>query len=209
MVEFLDPSVSPDWDPRTRVAAIERLLVDAGLVTSERLDDTVDTFTDGKRWGNGARVVARAWGDDAFRDRLLQDGTAAVEELGLTMRGGITSRVSLTVVADATHRRNLLVCTLCSCYPMALLGPPPRWYKDPAYRSRAVLGPRALLAEMGYPVPDDVDVRVWDSTAEMRYMVLPLRPCGTEGWSEDALTELVTRDSLVGAGQVRNPSEIR
>jgi nitrile hydratase subunit alpha len=206
MVDYTDPSASPDWDPRTRAVAIERLLTMAGLVTTEQLDETVDTFANAGRWGNGARVVARAWVDPAFRGRLLEDGTAAVEELDLTMRGGITSRVALTVVADTPDRRNLLVCTLCSCYPMALLGPPPRWYKDPAYRSRAVLEPRALLAEMGHPVPEDVAVRVWDSTAEMRYMVLPMRPQGTDGWEEEALAQLVTRDSLVGVGPLHDPS---
>jgi nitrile hydratase len=150
---------------------------------------------------HGARVVARAWVDPAFRARLLADATAAISELGL---GGAEAS-HLVVVENTPAVHNAVVCTLCSCYPWAVLGLPPAWYKSPAYRSRVVREPRAVLAEMGLALGEDVEVRVWDSSAEVRYLVLPERPEGTDGWSEEELAALVTRDAMVGTGRPRRP----
>jgi nitrile hydratase subunit alpha len=177
-----------------RVAAIEALLVEKGLVTSDVVDAVVETYEHDVGPLNGARVVARAWVDDDYRRRLLADGTAAIGELGF---GGAEGE-HLTVLENTAALHNVVVCTLCSCYPWPVLGLPPRWYKSFAYRARMVREPRAVLAELGTVLPDDVDVAVWDSSAEIRYMVLPLRPAGSEGLAEDDLVPLVTRDHMIG-----------
>ena len=178
-----------------RVTAIESLLVEKGLITSDTVDAVVAAYEHDIGPLNGARVVARAWVDDAYRHRLLADGTQAIGELGF---GGAEGE-HLVVLENTPQVHNLVVCTLCSCYPWPVLGLPPRWYKSPAYRSRAVREPRAVMAEFGTTVPDDVEVRVWDSSAEIRYMVLPLRPAGTDDLSERELAALVTRDHMIGA----------
>ncbi len=180
-----------------RVTAIESLLVEKGLITSDVVDAVIETFERDLGPLNGARVVARAWVDDAYRARLLADGTAAIGELGF---GGAEGE-HLTVLENTPTLHNLVVCTLCSCYPWPVLGLPPRWYKDAAYRARAVREPRAVLAEFGTTLPDGVEVAVWDSSAEIRYMVLPVRPDGTEGLSEDELVPLVSRDHMIGTAR--------
>jgi nitrile hydratase subunit alpha len=180
-----------------RVAAIESLLVEKGLVTRDVIDAVIETYERDVGPLNGARVVARAWVDEEYHDRLLADGTAAIGELGF---GGAEGE-HLVVLENTPRVHNLVVCTLCSCYPWPVLGLPPRWYKDFAYRSRAVREPRAVLAEFGTLLPDDVEVAVWDSSAEVRYMVLPMRPPGTEDYSEDELIPLVTRDHMIGVAQ--------
>jgi nitrile hydratase len=177
-----------------RVAAIEAVLVEQGLVDFEMLDAVIESFETNFGPMNGARVVARAWVDPAYKARLLADGTQAIAELGF---GGPEGE-HMVVVENAPAVHNLVVCTLCSCYPWPVLGLPPTWYKSPPYRARAVREPRALLAEMGTLIPDDVEIRVWDSSAEVRYLVLPERPVGTENLSEDELAALVTRDSMIG-----------
>ena len=177
-----------------RVAALESLLVERGLITSDVVDAVVETYERDVGPLNGARVVARAWTDPAYRARLLADGTRAIGELGF---GGAEGE-HLVALENTPTVHNLVVCTLCSCYPWPVLGLPPVWYKSFAYRARAVREPRAVMAEFGTVVPDDVDVRVWDSSAEVRYMVLPLRPPGTDDLGEDALVPLVTRDHMIG-----------
>jgi nitrile hydratase subunit alpha len=177
-----------------RVAAIEAVLVEKGIIDTEQLDAIVEHFEQNLGPLNGAKVVAKAWTDPDYKQRLLADGTAAIAELGF----GGPEGDHMVVVENAPDVHNLVVCTLCSCYPWPTLGLPPKWYKAPAYRSRAVREPRVLLAEMGTVVPDDVEIRVWDSSAEVRYLVLPERPDGTDGLSEDELAALVTRDSMIG-----------
>jgi len=177
-----------------RVAAIEAVLTEHGLLNAAVLDAIVDEFEHNLGPLNGARVVARAWVDPEYRERLLRDGTAAIAELGF---GGAEGD-HMVVVENTARVHNLVVCTLCSCYPWPTLGLPPAWYKAPAYRSRAVREPRALLKEMGTDVPDDVEIRVWDSSAEVRYLGLPERPAGTDGLAEDELAGVVTRDSMIG-----------
>jgi nitrile hydratase len=188
---------SPVSPVERRVAAIEALLVEKGLITSDVVDAVIETYEHDVGPLRGARVVARAWVDGDYRARLLADGTRAVGELGL---GGAEGE-HLVALENTPGLHNMVVCTLCSCYPWPVLGLPPRWYKSFAYRSRAVREPRAVLAEMGTTVPDDVEVRVWDSSAEVRYMVLPLRPAGTEGLAEDELVPLVTRDHMIGTAR--------
>jgi nitrile hydratase subunit alpha len=177
-----------------RVAALESLLVERGLITSDVVDAVIETYEHDVGPLNGARVVARAWVDDGYRGRLLADGTRAIGELGY---GGAEGE-HLVVLENTPEVHNLVVCTLCSCYPWPVLGLPPTWYKSFAYRARAVREPRAVMAEFGTVVPDDVEVRVWDSSAEVRYMVLPQRPPGSDGLDEEALAALVTRDHMVG-----------
>jgi len=181
-----------------RVAAIEAVLRDANVIDPASLDSVIDRFEHTMGPMNGAKVVARAWVDDAYRARLLADGTAAIAELGF----GGPEGDHIVVVPNSPEVHNLVVCTLCSCYPWPVLGLPPKWYKEPAYRSRAVREPRALLAEMGSPIPEDVEVRVWDSSAEIRYLVLPERPANADGLNEDALAALVTRDAMIGVQRV-------
>jgi len=192
-----DPAVHHASEPspiERRVAALESLLVERGLITSDVVDAVVETYERDVGPLNGARVVARAWVDPDYRARLLADGTRAIGELGY---GGAEGE-HLVVLENTSAVQNLVVCTLCSCYPWPVLGLPPTWYKSFAYRARAVREPRAVMAEFGTVVPDDVEVRVWDSSAEVRYMVLPQRPAGTDGLDEDALAALVTRDHMIG-----------
>ena len=185
-----------------RVRALESLLVDKGLVDPPALDALIDTYETKVGPRNGAKVVARAWVDPAFKRRLLDDGTAAVAEHGFVGR----QSEKLVVVENTPQVHNMVVCTLCSCYPWAVLGLPPVWYKSAPYRARAVIDPRGVLSELGVHVPADREVRVWDSTAEIRYMVLPERPSGTEGMSEAKLAELVTRDAMIGVATVPAPA---
>ncbi len=182
-------------DPTLRVKALESLLVAKGLVNPAALDAIIDTYEHQVGPRNGARLVARAWVDREFKRRLLADATAAMAELGY---GGDT----LTAVENTAQVHNFVVCTLCSCYPWAILGLPPVWYKSAAYRSRSVIDPRGVLRDFGLEVGDEVEVRVWDSTAEQRYLVLPERPAGTEHLSEAQLAALVTRDAMVGVAKV-------
>jgi nitrile hydratase len=177
-----------------RAAALEALLVERGVITSDAVDAVVDVFEHEVGPHNGARVVARAWVDPAYQARLLADGTAAIAELGIGGEEGENMRV----VENTPGVHNVVVCTLCSCYPWPVLGIPPVWYKSAPYRSRMVREPRALLAEMGLDLPASTDIRVWDSSAHVRYLVLPQRPAGTEGMSEDELAALVTRDCMIG-----------
>jgi nitrile hydratase len=197
-----DHGQAPPSDIALRVKALESLLVEKGLVDPAALDAIIDTYEHKVGPRNGAKVVARAWTDPAFRERLLADAPAAIRELGL---GAALEGRFLVAVENAPQVHNLVVCTLCSCYPWAVLGLPPVWYKSPPYRSRAVIDPRGVLAEFGVSLTDDVEIRVWDSTAEIRYLVVPERPAGTEGWAEDALADLVTRDSMIGVGQALAP----
>jgi nitrile hydratase len=194
------PAVPPDV--ALRVKALESLLVDKGLVDRAALDALVDTMEHKVGPRNGARVVARAWVDPAYRARLLADATSAIAELGYTSGQGEHT----VVVENGPTVHNLIVCTLCSCYPWPVLGLPPVWYKSAPYRSRAVIDPRGILQEFGTHVADDVEVRVWDSTAELRYIVLPERPPGTETMTEDQLAALVTRDAMVGVAKVVVPA---
>ena len=181
-------------DIALRVKALESLLVDRGLVDPAALDAIIDIYENRVGPRNGARVVARSWVDGTYRARLLDNATAAISELGFGGRQG----EHMVAVENTASVHNLVVCTLCSCYPWPVLGVPPTWYKSSAYRSRAVIDPRGVLAEFGLTLEDDVEVRVWDSTAEIRYLVVPQQPAGTEGWDEEALADLVTRDSMVG-----------
>jgi len=184
----------PPSDPALRAKALESLLVEKGLVDPATLDAIIETYEHKVGPRNGARVVARAWTDPAFRSRLLADGSAAIAELGY---GGVEG-ARLVVVENTPAVHNLVVCTLCSCYPWPVLGLPPVWYKSAPYRSRAVIDPRGVLAEFGVAPGDDVEIRVWDSTAEVRYLVLPERPAETERLDEDALADLVSRDAMIG-----------
>ncbi len=190
-------------DLTLRVKSLESLLVEKGLVDRVALDALVDTYEHKVGPRNGARVVARAWVDPAFKQRLLTNADAAIAELGY---GGMQGE-HMVVIENTSKVQNLLVCTLCSCYPWPVLGLPPVWYKSAPYRSRSVIDPRGVLREMGLEVAEDVEVRVWDSTAELRYMVLPERPAGTEQLTEEALTALVTRDSMIGVAKVSLSSE--
>ncbi len=188
-------------EPALRVKALETLLVEKGLVDPAALDEIIETYQNKIGPKNGAMVVAKAWSDPDFRESLLADATQTVSELGFYGRQG----EHMTVVENTPDTHNMVVCTLCSCYPWPLLGIPPAWYKSDAYRSRAVREPRAVLADFGVTLPEEQAVRVWDSTAEMRYLILPMRPQGTEGWSEAQLAKLVTRDSMVGTGLPKSP----
>jgi len=184
-----------------RVKALEALLEEKGLLDTAALDTIIDTFENKVGPRNGARVVARAWSDPEFRKRLLDNATAAVAELGF----GGPEGGSLVAVENTPRVHNLVVCTLCSCYPWSVLGLPPTWYKSFAYRSRAVRDPRGLLKEFGVEIPEQVEVRVWDSSAEQRYIVIPERPAGTGRMNEEQLTGLVTRDSMVGTAKIEPP----
>ncbi|MFO1061757.1 MAG: nitrile hydratase subunit alpha [Dongiaceae bacterium] len=188
-------------DPALRIKAIETLLVEKGIIDPAAIDEVIETYQHRIGPRNGARVVARAWVDPEYRRRLLAEGSAAIAELGFSGAQG----EDMVVLENTPEIHNVVVCTLCSCYPWPTLGLPPVWYKAAAYRSRVVLEPRAVLAELGLQVPPTVEVRVWDSTAELRYLVLPMRPPGTEGWDEAALAALVTRDSMIGTGLPLRP----
>lgn len=192
-----------DLDPmEARTRALETLLTERGLVDPAAIDAIIETYAERVGPKNGAAVVARAWTDPEFAARLRADATAAIAEMGFTGRQG--EHMQAVFNGNGTH--NLVVCTLCSCYPWPVLGLPPVWYKSPAYRSRAVLEPRAVLAEFGVTLPEGTKVRVWDSTAELRYLVIPERPAGTEGLSPEALADLVTRESMIGTGLARVPA---
>src|SRR6187401_2580664 len=181
-------------DLTLRVKSLESLLVEKGLVDRAALDALIDTMEHKVGPRNGARVVARAWVDPAYRKRLLENAPAAIAELGYTSGQG----EQMLVVENTPKVHNVVVCTLCSCYPWAVLGLPPVWYKSAPYRSRAVVDPRGVLREFGLRLPEETEIRVWDSTAEVRYLVVPMRPAGTEGFSEEKLAALVTRDSMIG-----------
>jgi nitrile hydratase len=190
-------------DPALRTKSLESLLVEKGLVDPAALDRIVEAYEHKVGPRNGARVIARAWVDPGYKQRLLADGSAALKELGY---GGAQGEDTL-VVENTPRVHNLVVCTLCSCYPWPLLGLPPVWYKSAPYRSRAVIDPRGVLAEFGLTVPDDLEVQVWDSTAELRYLVMPERPAGSEQMSEEALAALVTRDAMIGIARVALPQK--
>jgi nitrile hydratase len=184
-----------------QVRGLEALLEERGLVDPAELDRALAAFLARASPASGARVVARAWTDDGFRRRLLQDANAALPEIGLSMGGGLQEQ-RLKVVENTGSTHNVIVCTLCSCYPIALLGPSPTWYKSEAYRSRVVRDPRSVLAEFGFSPPAEAEITVWDASAESRYMVLPRRPDGTEDLDEEALAALVTRNGLLGVAAV-------
>jgi nitrile hydratase len=185
-----------------RVRALETLLVAKGYIVSAALEAIIETYETKVGPRNGAKVVAKAWSDAAYHDWLLQDATAAIAALGFGGRQG----EHMVAVANSDAQHNLVVCTLCSCYPWPVLGLPPAWYKNPAYRSRAVIDPRSVLVEFGVSLPAGRQIRVWDSTAEIRYLVIPQRPPGSNGLDEAALADLVTRESMIGAGLARRPA---
>jgi nitrile hydratase subunit alpha len=191
----------PASELELRTRAVEAALVEKGLVSTDAVAAVSALYSEEVGPLNGARVVARAWVDPAYRERLLADGTAAIAELGY---GGAQGD-NMVVVENTEQVHNMIVCTLCSCYPWPVLGLPPEWYKSPAYRSRAVAEPRAVLREFGVELGDDVEVRVWDSSAEVRYLVLPMRPAGTDGMAEHELAALVSRDSMIGTALVQPP----
>jgi nitrile hydratase len=194
-------SALPEMDLRVR--ALESLLVEKGYIDPQALDVFVETYENKVGPRNGARVVAKAWRDPAFRAWLLDDASAAIASLGYTGRQG-EHMVALENTEDV---HNMVVCTLCSCYPWSVLGLPPVWYKSAPYRSRAVIDPRGVLKDFGVALPEHVELRVWDSTAEVRYLVVPMRPAGTDHLDEDALADLVTRDSMIGTGLALAPSQ--
>jgi len=195
-----DHGQEPPSDLALRVKALESLLVDKGLVDPAALDAIVETYEHKVGPRNGAKVVARAWADPAYKARLLEDATAAIAELGFGGRQG----EHMIAVENTDHVHNLVVCTLCSCYPWPVLGLPPVWYKSSPYRSRAVIDPRGVLAEFGLALGEEVEIRVWDSTAEVRYLVLPERPAGTESLDEEALAALVSRDAMIGVAKANS-----
>jgi nitrile hydratase subunit alpha len=189
-------------DMDVRVRALESLLVEKGYVDPKALDLLIETYETKVGPHNGARVVARAWADPRYRDWLLADATAAIASLGYAGRQG----EHIVALPNSERVHNIVVCTLCSCYPWPVLGLPPVWYKSAPYRARAVIDPRGVLADFGVTLPADVEMRVWDSTAEVRYLVLPERPAGTEDWTEEELATLVTRDAMIGTGLPRTPA---
>jgi nitrile hydratase subunit alpha len=188
-----------------RVRALESLLVEKGYVDPAAIDALVETYEVKVGPRTGAKVVAKAWADPAYREWLRKDATAAIASLGFLGRQG----EHMVTVENTPDEHNMVVCTLCSCYPWPVLGLPPVWYKSAPYRSRAVLDPRGILAEFGVHLPETTRIRIWDSTAEVRYLVIPMRPEGTDGLSEEALAELVTRDSMIGTGLARQPEAVR
>lgn len=191
----------PPVDIELRVRALESLLQEKGLIDPAALDELIETYEHKVGPRNGAQVVARAWSDPEYKRRLMENATAAIAELGFS---GIQGE-DMLVVENTPDVHNVTVCTLCSCYPWPVLGLPPVWYKSAPYRSRIVIDPRGVLAEFGLHIPENKEIRVWDSSAELRYLVLPERPAGTEGWSEAQLSELITRDSMIGTGVVSAP----
>ena len=191
-------------DTALRVKALETLLTEKGYVDPAALDELIDTYQHKVGPRNGAAVVARAWIDPDYRQRLLDDATPAIAELDFVGRQG----EHMVAVENTRDLHNIVVCTLCSCYPWPVLGLPPVWYKSPPYRSKVVIDPRGVLEDFGLSVPDTTEVRVWDSTAEVRYLVIPMRPQGTDGWSEKQLAKLVTRNSMIGTGFALNPDQV-
>lgn len=191
----------PPVDIELRVRALESLLQEKGLIDPAALDELIDTYEHKVGPRNGAQVVARAWSDPEYKRRLMENATAAISELGFS---GIQGE-DMLVVENTPDVHNVTVCTLCSCYPWPVLGLPPVWYKSAPYRSRIVIDPRGVLAEFGLHIPESKEIRVWDSSAELRYLVLPERPAGTDGWSEAQLSKLISRDSMIGTGVVTAP----
>lgn len=187
-----------------RVRALESLLIDKGYVDPAALDALIETYETKVGPRNGVRVVAKAWHDPEYKKWLLEDATAAIASLGFTGRQG----EHMVVIANTPEEHNMVVCTLCSCYPWPVLGLPPAWYKSAPYRSRTVIDPRGVLKDFGVELPVETKIIVWDSTAEIRYLVLPMRPAGTEGWTEDALAELITRNSMIGCDLARTPHQL-
>jgi nitrile hydratase subunit alpha len=194
----------PPTHVEARTRALESLLIEKGLVSSEDVDRLITMYEQDIGPLVGARVVAHAWVDPDFKQRLLTDANAALRELGIESAGSAGTRLRVLENTPSVH--NMVVCTLCSCYPWAILGLPPTWYKSAPYRSRAVVEPRAVLREFGLELPHETSINVWDSSSDLRYMVLPERPAGTEGWTEEQLVELVTRDSMIGVAQARVPA---
>jgi len=192
-------------ETQLRVRALETILTEKGYIDPAVLDILIETYE--KKIGprNGARVVAKAWADPEYRSWLLKDATAAIASIGYAGRQG----EQMLVLENTPERHNMVVCTLCSCYPWPVLGLPPVWYKSAPYRSRAVADPRGVLSDFGVTLPAETEIRVWDSTAEVRYLVLPLRPEGTDDWSQDRLADLVTRDSMIGTGLARQPGAVK
>jgi nitrile hydratase len=191
-------------EAQLRVRALETILTEKGYVDPAALDAIIEAYETRIGPHNGARVVAKAWVDPAFKAALLKDATAAIGTVGFTGRVGD----HLVAVENTLKRHNMIVCTLCSCYPWEVMGLPPTWYKSAPYRSRTVIDPRGVLADFGVTLPADTEIRVWDSTAETRFMVLPMRPAGTEGWSEEQLATLVSRDSMIGTRLAKSPDEL-
>ncbi|BDG47685.1 MULTISPECIES: nitrile hydratase subunit alpha [Parageobacillus] len=200
-VQKVHHNVLPEKPAQTRTKALESLLIESGLVSTDALDAIIEAYENDIGPMNGAKVVAKAWVDPDYKERLLRDGTSAIAELGfLGLQGE-----HMVVVENTPKVHNVVVCTLCSCYPWPVLGLPPSWYKSASYRARIVSEPRTVLKEFGLELDDDVEIRVWDSSAEIRYLVLPERPAGTEGWSEEELAKLVTRDSMIGVAKIKSP----
>ena len=197
--------IQAEIDAALRTKALEALLVEKGLITTDVIDEIVRLYEQDIGPLNGAKVVAKAWTDPAYKQRLLEDGTAAIAELGFTGSQG----AEMVVLEDTPTVHNVVVCTLCSCYPWPILGLPPTWYKSFAYRSRVVREPRVVLHEFGWELPESIEIRVWDSNSEVRYMVLPERPAGTEHLSEGELTPLVTRDAMIGVAKVEAPQALQ
>lgn len=193
---------APPSEIEARAMALESLLIEKGLITSDTIDAIVQAYERDIGPMLGAKVVARAWVDPAFKERLLTNASKAITELGIKP----VASQHLVVVENTPTVHNVVVCTLCSCYPWAVLGLPPRWYKDVAYRSRVIKEPREVLREFGLELDETVEIRVWDSTSELRYMVLPERPAGTEGWTEEQLAAIVTRDAMIGVARVQVPA---
>ena len=194
----------PPSDISLRVKALESLLITKGLVDASALDEIIDTYEHKVGPRNGAHLVAKAWVDPEFKKLLMEDATAAASSLGYSGRQG----EHLQLVENTPELHNLVVCTLCSCYPWTVLGLPPAWYKSAPYRSRAVSEPKSVLKEFGTEISDDVIIRVWDSTSEMRYLVMPMRPDGTDDWTEEQLKQLVTRNSMIGVEMAKNPDKL-
>lgn len=200
-VQKVHHNVLPEKPAQTRTKALESLLIESGLVSTDALDAIIEAYENDIGPMNGAKVVAKAWVDPDYKERLLRDGTSAIAELGfLGLQGE-----HMVVVENTPKVHNVVVCTLCSCYPWPVLGLPPSWYKSASYRARIVSEPRTVLKEFGLELDDDVEIRVWDSSDEIRYLVLPERPAGTEGWSEEELAKLVTRDSMIGVAKIKPP----
>ena len=191
-------------ETQLRVRALETILTEKGYVDPAALDTLIETYETKVGPRNGARVVAKAWSDPAYRDWLLKDANAAIASVGYAGRQG----EHMVVLENTPARHNMVVCTLCSCYPWPVLGLPPVWYKSAPYRSRVVVDPRGVLREFGVELPADTDIRVWDSTSEVRYLVLPMQPEGSEGWAEEELAELVTRNSMIGTGLPKRPGDL-
>jgi nitrile hydratase len=196
---------NPPSEVALRVRALESLLVEKGLVDPAAIDALIDTYENRIGPRNGAKVVARAWNDPTFKQWLLEDATAAIGSMGFSGRQG----EHMKVVENTPKIHNLIVCTLCSCYPWPVLGLPPVWYKSAPYRARAVADPRGVLKEFGTELGEDIEIRAWDSTSEMRFLVLPMRPEGTEGWSEEELATLVTRNAMIGVEKAKSPKDLR